>query len=205
MLASQPGATGTWLALYRAQANTGIGANMNCQRVCPFYGQNIDHCDVGAGYISPYHVEIIIRHCTSDYEGCARFQELSEHRLDNNGEGLTQQPTASHRFAGIPSGGLLFPLQFDPEVMTVLNHEIRTPLTSIRSFTEILLNYPVDDRDARQRFLRIIHEETVRLGRAMDSLFGRAGANALAPASVKSGSEHHRMSDPFTQVEMNTP
>lgn len=178
---------------------------MNCQRVCPFYGQSMDHCDVGAGYISPYHVEIIVRHCTSDYEGCARFQELSEHHLDNNGEKLAQQPTASQRFAYIPSGGLLFPLQFDPEVITVLNHEIRTPLTSIRSFTEILLGYPIDDPEARQRFLRIIHDETERLGRAMDRLFGRAGSKTPTRTSVKSDSENCRIPNPSISVEMNTP
>jgi hypothetical protein len=178
---------------------------MNGQRVCPFYGQSIDHCDVGAGYISPYHVEIIVRHCTSDYEGCARFQELSEHHLDKNGEKLAQQPAASQRFAYIPSGGLLFPLQFDPEVITVLNHEIRTPLTSIRSFTEILLGYPIDDPEARQRFLRIIHDETERLGRAMDRLFGRAGAKTPTRASVKSDSENCRIPNPSIPVEMNTP
>jgi len=178
---------------------------MNGQRVCPFYGQSINHCDVGAGYISPYHVEIIVRHCTSDYEGCAKFQELSEHHLDNNGERLTQQPTASNRFACIPSGGLLFPLQFDREVMAVLNHEIRTPLTSIRSFTEILLGYPIDDPDAQRRFLQIIHGETVRLARAMDMLFGRAGSNTPAPASVKSGIDNYRVPNPTTQVEMNSP
>ncbi|MFZ1640593.1 MAG: histidine kinase dimerization/phospho-acceptor domain-containing protein [Candidatus Contendobacter sp.] len=178
---------------------------MNCQQVCPFYGQSIDHCDVGAGYISPYHVEVIVRHCTSRYEDCARFQELSERRLHEDGEGLTQQPTASNHCAYMPSGGLLFPLQFDREVITVLNHEIRTPLTSIRSFTEILLGYPIDDPDARRRFLQIIHGETVRLTRAMDRLFGRAGSNTLAPASVKSGSENYRIPNPTTQVEMNTP
>ena len=177
---------------------------MNGQRVCPFYGQSIDHCDVGAGYISPYHVEVIVRHCTSHYEDCARFQELSESGLHENGERLTQPPTASN-CACLPSGGLLFPLQFDREVITVLNHEIRTPLTSIRSFTEILLSYPIDDPEARQRFLRIIHDETVRLGRAMDRLFGRAGSNTPAPASVKSGSENYRIPNPTPQVEMNTP
>ena len=34
---------------------------MNSQRVCPFYGQSMDRCDIGSGYISPYHVEMIVR------------------------------------------------------------------------------------------------------------------------------------------------
>lgn len=178
---------------------------MSCQRVCPFYGQGIDQCDVGAGYISPYHVEVIVRHCTSRYEDCASYQELSDRRLrESGGESAQPLATNSHQ-ACMPSGGLLFPLQFDREVITVLNHEIRTPLTSIRSFTEILLSYPVDDRDAQCRFLQIIQEETVRLARAIDMLFGRAGPDAPAPASKKSSGEHHRSPDPTTEVETSTP
>jgi hypothetical protein len=158
---------------------------MNCRRVCPHYGQGMDHCDVGAGYISPYHVEIIVRHCTSRYEDCANYQELSDRRLRESGGESAQALATRDRRACLSSGGLLFPLQFDPEVITILNHEIRTPLTSIRSFTEILLSYPVDDPDAQRRFLQIIQEETVRLARAMDLLFGRAGPEASAPASKR--------------------
>lgn len=178
---------------------------MNCQRVCPFYGQSIDHCDVGAGYISPYHVEVIVRHCTSRYEDCANYQELSDRRLREGGGESAYPLVANNRQTRMSSGGLLFPLQFDPEVITVLNHEIRTPLTSIRSFAEILLSYPVDDRDAQQRFLQIIQEETVRLGRAIDMLFGRAGSGASAPASKKASGDSHRTPDPTTEVETSTP
>jgi len=178
---------------------------MNCQRVCPFYGQNIAPCDVGAGYISPYHVEVIIRHCTSHYEDCARYQELSGSRLDHDGEESAHNPPLMDHLVCSPSGGLLFPLQFDREVMTVLNHEIRTPLTSIRSFTEILLAGPIEDRDAERRFLQIVHDETVRLTRAMGRLFGMADSSAPARASIKSGTDHQLMSDPITPVETNTP
>ena len=177
---------------------------MSCQRVCPFYGQGIDQCDVGAGYISPYHVEVIVRHCTSRYEDCASYQELSDRRLRKSGGESAQTLDANNRHACMPSGGLLFPLQFDREVLTVLNHEIRTPLTSIRSFTEILLGYRIDDRDAQHRFLQIIQEETVRLARAIDRLFGRAGPDAPAPASNKSSGGHQRTLDPTTEVETST-
>jgi hypothetical protein len=59
---------------------------MNGQRVCPFYGQGMDRCDIGSGYISPYHVEVIVRHCASRYEDCARYQELSGRYLRAEGE-----------------------------------------------------------------------------------------------------------------------
>lgn len=178
---------------------------MNGQRVCPFYGQSIDPCDVGAGYISPYHVEVIVRHCISHYENCARYRELSGNRVDHAGAASAQHPPVIDRPVCMPSGGLLFPLQFDREVMTVLNHEIRTPLTSIRSFTEILLSSPIEDRDAQRRFLQIVHDETARLTRAMGRLFGMVDSNALASASIKSGIDHHHQPHSTTPIETSTP
>ena len=178
---------------------------MNGQRVCPFYGQSIDPCDVGAGYISPYHVEVIVRHCTAHYEECARYQELSKDRLNHDGVESAQHPPVMDHRVCMPSGGLLFPLQFDREVMTVLNHEIRTPLTSIRSFTEILLASPIEDREAQRRFLQIVHDETVRLTRALGRLFGIADSSAPAPASKKSETDHHRRSTPTNLIETSTP
>ncbi len=178
---------------------------MNCQQVCPFYGQGMDPCDVGAGYISPYHVEVIVRHCTSRYEDCVKYQELSKNHIDSGGKESTQLPPTMDRLVYMPSGGLLFPLQFDHQVMTVLNHEIRTPLTSILSFTEILLSCPIEDRDAQRHFLRIVHDEAVRLTRAIDRLFGRVDSSTPARASTKSGADRHRMSNPTTSVETSTP
>jgi hypothetical protein len=178
---------------------------MNCQQVCPFYGQGMEPCDVGAGYISPYHVEVIVRHCTSRYEDCVKYQELSKNRIDSSGEESAQFPPAMDRLVYMPSGGLLFPLQFDHQVMTILNHEIRTPLTSILSFTEILLSCPIEDRDAQRHFLRIVHDETVRLTRAIDRLFGRMDSSTPARASTQSGADRHRMSNPTISVETSTP
>lgn len=44
-----------------------------------------------------------------------------------------------------------------------VSHELRTPLSSVRSFTEILLNYEDLDRDTEKEFLGIIHDEAARL------------------------------------------
>ncbi len=173
---------------------------MNVQRVCPFYGQGLDNCDVGAGYISPYHVEVIVRHCTSRYEGCANYQVLSDRLLRDHGGESGSSPVNVE--AGMSSGGLLFPLQFDPDVLTILNHEIRTPLTSIRSFTEILLNYPVADPADQRHFLQIIQEETARLGRAMDRLFGTTAMSVITADSPSSNSDSHSFLT--TEVEAST-
>jgi hypothetical protein len=171
---------------------------MNVQRVCPFYGQGLDECDVGAGYISPYHVEVIVRHCTSRYEDCANYQILSNRRLrDSGGESDSSVGVVG---GNMSSGGLLFPLQFDPDVLTILNHEMRTPLTSIRSFTEILLNYPVSDPADQRHFLQIIQEETARLGRAMDRLFGTTGASVSTADVPSSRSDRYAALTPEVEV-----
>ena len=81
--------------------NKDFGANMNRQRVCPFYGQSKDRCDVGSGYISPYHVEVIVRHCTSRYEDCARYQELSGRYLHEEGEEFAPSLVVGHHSASV--------------------------------------------------------------------------------------------------------
>ncbi len=46
--------------------------------VCPHYGRDEDACDVGCGYISSHDANMIIRYCSSDYEGCHKYRQLSE-------------------------------------------------------------------------------------------------------------------------------
>lgn len=50
-----------------------------------------------------------------------------------------------------------------------VSHEIRTPLTSIRSFSEILLSFDVDDETKRE-FLTIINTESERLTRLINDV-----------------------------------
>ncbi len=51
-----------------------------------------------------------------------------------------------------------------------VGHELRTPLSSIRGYLETLLDDRVDEA-ARQRFVRIAHAESLRLGRLVDGMF----------------------------------
>lgn len=56
------------------------------------------------------------------------------------------------------------------DFLSQVSHEVRTPMTSIRSFSEILL---VDDElseDQRNRFVSIIHQESVRLTKLLDEI-----------------------------------
>ncbi len=56
------------------------------------------------------------------------------------------------------------------DFLSTVSHELRTPLTSIRSFSEILLRYDVDDVEKRKKFVRIIHDEAERLTRMINDL-----------------------------------
>ena len=54
--------------------------------------------------------------------------------------------------------------------LSQVSHELRTPMTSIRSFSEILVDDPKLARDEQQRFVSIIHDESIRLTRLLDEL-----------------------------------
>lgn len=53
--------------------------------------------------------------------------------------------------------------------LSQISHELRTPMTSIRSFSDILRDVQVDD-EPRRKFAGIIHEESNRLTRLLDDL-----------------------------------
>jgi signal transduction histidine kinase len=54
--------------------------------------------------------------------------------------------------------------------LSSVSHEFRAPLTSIRSFSEILLEYENEDPKTRKEFLHIINSESERLSRLVDDL-----------------------------------
>ena len=54
--------------------------------------------------------------------------------------------------------------------LSQISHELRTPMTSIRSFSEILMDKAEVTDDERQRCSTIIHDETLRLTRLLDDL-----------------------------------
>lgn len=53
--------------------------------------------------------------------------------------------------------------------LSQISHELRTPMTSIRSFSEILQDVDADE-EQRLRYAGIIHDETMRLTRLLDDL-----------------------------------
>ncbi|MEM6478861.1 MAG: ATP-binding protein, partial [Pseudomonadota bacterium] len=53
--------------------------------------------------------------------------------------------------------------------LSQISHELRTPMTSIRAFSEILREPTLPERD-RQKFASVIFDETIRLTRLLDDL-----------------------------------
>jgi Na+/proline symporter/nitrogen-specific signal transduction histidine kinase len=53
--------------------------------------------------------------------------------------------------------------------LSQISHELRTPMTSIRAFSEILMD-PDLPGELQQRYAGVIHDETIRLTRLLDDL-----------------------------------
>jgi len=60
--------------------------------------------------------------------------------------------------------------QAKSEFLATISHELRTPLTSIRGFLQTLLSDPDMSAQARQEFLTITHDQSLRLSRLVDDL-----------------------------------
>lgn len=60
--------------------------------------------------------------------------------------------------------------QLKTNFLANVSHELRTPLTSIRSFAEILLQFPDEESVEREEFLEIIASESDRLARLIEDV-----------------------------------
>ena len=56
------------------------------------------------------------------------------------------------------------------DFLSQVSHELRTPMTSIRSFSEILVNNDGIDIQQRRRFIEVIQHESERLTRLLDEI-----------------------------------
>ena len=73
-----------------------------------------------------------------------------------------------------------------------VSHEFRTPLTAIQGFAETLLGGALEDSSNSRRFIEIIHEHSLRLGRLTEDLLKLSRIEAgqtqleLQPVAVSS-------------------
>lgn len=72
--------------------------------------------------------------------------------------------------------------QMKDNFISTISHEIRTPITAIKSFSEILMNYGEEDTATRREFISIINNESDRLTRLVD--------NILDLSKMESGMAH---------------
>lgn len=56
------------------------------------------------------------------------------------------------------------------EFVANVSHELKTPITSVKGFSETLLDGAAEDEELRQSFLKIIHEESDRLHRLINDI-----------------------------------
>src|SRR5690606_7086925 len=56
------------------------------------------------------------------------------------------------------------------EFLSQVSHEVRTPMTAIRAFSEILLSEDDLDDGSRQKFVSTIHKESLRLTSLLDEI-----------------------------------
>ena len=68
----------------------------------------------------------------------------------------------------------------DHDPVTVIAHELKTPLTSIRSLSEVLRHNPDVPVDERNRFLDAILDESDRLNRAINAVLDTVTAHVEA-------------------------
>lgn len=69
------------------------------------------------------------------------------------------------------------------DTLVELAHDLRTPLTAIRSFSEILVDNPDFPDSERNRFLSVLLEESERLHRQIERVleFSRHGTAETNP------------------------
>ncbi|HVB23533.1 MAG TPA: HAMP domain-containing sensor histidine kinase [Ktedonobacteraceae bacterium] len=65
------------------------------------------------------------------------------------------------------------------------SHQLRTPLTSLRGFTEVLMRSPHEDEETRQRVLRIMKTEAERMTRLVNDLLMLARLDSGDPVTTQ--------------------
>jgi signal transduction histidine kinase len=83
------------------------------------------------------------------------------------------------------------------DFLSQISHELRTPMTSIRSFSEILRDIDGLTQPEKTRYAAIIHSETIRLTRLLDDLLD---LSVLENGQVSLNSQNLRLFDVIEQA-----
>ena len=132
-------------------------------------------CTLAAGYIS----KRIHQECFRYETAIATFHSLSEALNLKNMNLQTALDALSEAHKKLQD--------FDKtktEFISNVSHELRTPLSSIRSYSEILLNYDDIDPETQREFLQTINGESVRI-----SVFASEVLDLIRLGSGKVGTE----------------
>lgn len=79
--------------------------------------------------------------------------------------------------AGLPAQGAFL------EFLSHISHELKSPLNTIRSYAEMLMDGSIEEAETRKEFFNVITEESCRLAKLVDNLLdlSKIDAGALAP------------------------
>lgn len=140
---------------------------------------DIDESNFGGKHFNqlfgPYDSEFKIENFLRDEENCNGHK-----MLDINNGAILQASYAPFMDQGGHIEGIIMLLQdvtkhqqlenMRKEFVANVSHELKTPLTTIKSYTETLLDGAMDDKDLTCNFLQVIDSEAERMARLVRDL-----------------------------------
>jgi two-component system, OmpR family, phosphate regulon sensor histidine kinase PhoR len=117
----------------------------------------------------------------SDEEGKPHWYRVTCRTL----AGTQEQPAAGERASAHGAVAVLTDItgqkaiqKRNAEFVSAVSHEMKTPLSSIRAYVELLVDGEADDDVTREEFLGVINSQTDRLQRLIDNLLNLARIEA---------------------------
>ncbi|MEX2176721.1 MAG: ATP-binding protein [Pirellulaceae bacterium] len=117
----------------------------------------------------------------ADSDGNERWYRVTCRTLTNPQEsGGANDRNAAHGAVAVLSdiSGTRAIQKRNAEFVSAVSHEMKTPLSSIRAYVELLVDGEADDEATRGEFLGVINDQTDRLQRLIDNLLSLARIEA---------------------------
>lgn len=123
--------------------------------------------------IDPFDLQSLIHQCIKKEQKI--HKEIQLHCPDEKNYAIHLSPIIEK--TGVSVVVVLYDLtairhleQMRKDFVANVSHELKTPITSIRGFSETLLDGDLEDKETSRAFLQIIHEESIRLQRLVGDL-----------------------------------